>query len=145
MTEQTSNPELFDLYCAKIFDYLFEHFPIKKTLNGETFTGDLIDSGDFNEEFNISDNLKIFSATVIWLIEENYIRYDRRQTSSFHFYDVALSHKALTAMKRLPGSISSEDKRTVADLIKEAVKTGSDQAIKTSVATLLTMPWFPAS
>jgi len=145
MTEQTSNPELFDLYCAKIFDYLFEHFPMPKSLDGEKLTGGKVELGDLNQEITISPELKMFSATAIWLEEEGYIRHKGHTGSQYCFSYAVLTHKALTAMKRLPGVINSEDKRTVADLIKDAVKTGSDQAIKTSVATLLTMPWFPAS
>lgn len=139
MTEK-SNPELGDLYTAKIFAILYESWPVKQGLTAAVVTGIEYDTDNLFEadaprqprEWDVCNGL--FN----WLKEEGYIRTDGFQGNAWTLGRTELSQKAIEALKKMPDPINPDKGRSMGDAIVAAVKHGGEQAVNQVIKLSMT-------
>lgn len=110
------NIEKFNKCAAEIFSLLYEHFPIPNDIN-------LTDYPHYDNQ----ENNTIFFATIDFLNEENFIRYQKKVYGGY--LGVVLTSKGFTVLNSpLPKAITGN--KTIGSKLKDIVKTGKDESIK---------------
>lgn len=102
----------FNRACGLLFAQLYEAFPVPISVDPV--------SVDFIEKRNAEDEPRlIFSATMQFLADENYIQYDRTTDKINQKQDVRLTAKGLTRLQRIPDGIQPQAK-TLIDQLRDA-------------------------
>ena len=117
------NIELFNLYVAKIFDYLYDDFPIAKDIDICEFIGVEVDPF----ELQLPKECKIFEHTMYFLKEEGFIDYKRGDTNGF--FQVRLTLKGLSILKKKPKAL----KASFIESIKHWIGVGNEELIKKTI------------
>ncbi len=126
------NIELFDLYVGKIFAKLYESFPLKTEVNPCV----MINMEVNPHTMDIPKECEIFRDTMYWLEESGYIKYTSNQTVHY-FNGAVLTAKGLELLKSVPPSVKST--AGIGENLTHWAKEGSDELLKGSVNTLLSM------
>ena len=117
------NVELFELYVAKIFDLLYDEFPIAKDIDVCKLVEKEIDPF----ELKLPKECEIVEHTFYFLKQEGYLCYEYGDVNGF--YGVRLTSKALAVLQKKPKSL----KTNLIDTIKHWLKLGNDELVKKSV------------
>ncbi|WP_417657082.1 hypothetical protein [Pseudidiomarina aestuarii] len=128
-----NNPELSELYIARILVKLYEHWANPISLNASSITEIHFDPDLMFEGQQAPKEWSLFESVVHWLEEEGFIRTERVGNSAYEFDGVTLTLKAMEAMKRVPDPLSPEN--TLLDGLKQAVGEGRKSAIQALVST----------
>ena len=137
---EKSNPELGDLYTAKIFAILYESWPKKKGIDAAQVTGVEYDTDNLYvpdaprqpREWDICNGL--FN----WLIAEGYIRTDGFRGDAWTLGRTELTQKAIEALKKMPDPLNPDKTRSMGDAIVDAVKHGGEQAVNQIIKLSMT-------
>jgi hypothetical protein len=134
------NIQRFNLTVLVLFDKLYNAFPTPIEIDamklGESVVPEEADEGqafDFGTEAH---------NVVTWLRQEDFIRYDDGSGFQNTFYQVVLTSKGLTALQRVPSSISpGQPKEPIINKIKKivgsGVKSAGADAVKRVVSEVL--------
>ncbi|AQQ20632.1 hypothetical protein [Burkholderia cenocepacia] len=135
------NIEKFDDLVARIFAYLYQHFPVKTNLvprefgieDSETVPG----TGDFGQVVLVNQaEVQFFYDTVEWLYSAGYIHMlDNGRGHPGRF--VALSSKGLEVLKATPASLTLD--KSLGEYLASNVKSGAADAVKKGVSMALSM------
>ncbi|MBE2985333.1 hypothetical protein CCAL6883_08285 [Campylobacter sp. RM6883] len=119
------NIELFDYYAGIIFARLIDEFPLPFN---EKIADLLRNDIDFSDDTELTRHNNIIYYTVMWLRDNGFIKVD--QCTRGVIVSAVLTHKGLEILKQVPQSI---DGKSLGDNLKQAVKIGKDELIKTAV------------
>ena len=118
-----SNVELFHQYTAKIFDLLYDEFPVAKDLDVCKLVKKEIDPF----ELELPKECEIMEHTIYFLKQEGYLWYEKGDINGF--YKVRLTSKALAILQKKPKAL----KANLIETIKHWLKLGNDELVKKSV------------
>ena len=119
------NIELFNVYVAKIFDKLYNEFPLGVDIEVCKFIDKDIDP--FSLE--VPKECKILEYTFYFLRDEGFIRF--KEGNNHYFLDVVLTSKALMLLKQTPKSV--KENISIIDTIKHWLKEGNLELVRKSV------------
>lgn len=125
-----NNIEKFNKCAAEIFSRLYEKFPI----------GTDIKIDEFPQFKNLEDE-GIFNETVKFLINEGFIRCDFDSYDSY--LNVVLTSKGFITLNSIPEAISNK-KEALGDKLKEVLKTGKEEGIKSMIREIIKLFLFPS-
>ena len=117
------NIDLFNIYTAKIFNYLYDDFPIAKDIDICKFIEIEVDP----LELNTPKECEIFEHTMYFLKEEGFIDYKKGDFNGF--LQVRLTLKGLSILKKRPKAL----KANFIESIKHWLSVGNEELIKKSV------------
>lgn len=126
-----SNMQIFDFCALRIFDALYDAFPLKIDLNTVQLLGEL----PFSEREN-AELAKIITHSIKWLENEGFISVDSADIGGKSFVGVGLTYKGLASLKRTPKSLNTPVAVAVKSACKELVKTGTSESIAQAVGLL---------
>lgn len=118
------NIDIFNEFVAKIFNKLYDEFPIGVDIEVCNF---------INKEINpfsleVPKECKILENTFYFLKDEGFITY--KEGNNHYFLDVRLTSKGLALLKRTPKSIG---KNSFIDTIKHWLKEGNMELVRKSI------------
>ncbi|MBR8461502.1 hypothetical protein KDE13_07615 [Campylobacter sp. faydin G-140] len=122
---ENKNIELFNYYAGVLFARLIDEFPLPFD---EKMANLLRDGIDFGDEIELIKHNNIIYYTVIWLCDNGFIKVE--QCTKGGIMGAVLTHKGLEILKKTPQSI---DGKSLGDNLKQAVKIGKEELIKTAV------------
>lgn len=127
------NPELFDICATLALSDAYESFPAPKDFNYQAMHVRIVSNfkeDDFDESFKA---YLIIQHCFKWLEQFGYICSDgiRNDFAS----NVLLTEKGLKALRSVPASIDL-DRRTVADVLAEAGREGTKEAVLKGIGAL---------
>ena len=124
----------FNWLTLKIFNDLYEAFPEPIDIEGLRFViSTLFDVGTKSDEANY---LKHFTATMRWLKDEGFIRY--QSDDSGNFRKVLLTLRGLTVLGYTPTSLSLTDrKEPIIAKIKRVLAKGAEGAASDAVKAII--------
>jgi hypothetical protein len=122
----SNNMHDFNRCAAMVLTMLHEAFPNPCMV----FVDSLDDSAD-------KATLKTFTATIQFLHDEGFIRYDSIQAGGLVFDSATLTAKGLTILNAVPDAI--KEREDLASKIKKTLTEGSKEALKTLVGKLLSL------
>lgn len=131
--EEINNPELSEMYIARILVETYEHWANPIILHASSITNIPFDTDLMFEGQSAPKEWSLFENVVHWLNEEGFIRTERVGAHAYEFYGVTITLKAMEAMKKVPDPLSPEN--TLLDGLKQAVGEGKKSAIQTLVNT----------
>ena len=137
---EKSNPELGELYTAKIFAILYESWPVKKGLDAALVTGMEYDTDNLNE-LNAPRQPRewdVCSGLFSWLEREEYIITDGFRGNVWTLGRTELTQKAIEALKKIPDPLNPDKTRSMGDAIVDAVKHGGEQAVNQVIKLSMT-------
>jgi len=119
------NIELFNVYVAKIFDRLYEEFPLGVDIEICKFVDKEIDP--FSLE--VPKECEILEHTFYFLRDEGFIRF--KEGNNHYFLGVTLTSKALTLLKQTPKSV--KENISIIETIKHWLREGNMELVRKSV------------
>lgn len=137
MSAAHSEPEnirAFNWLTLKVLNDLYDAFPQSINIEGLHFiVSTLVDIGTKSRE---ADYLQHFSATVRWLKDEDFIKYESDDVGNFR--KVILTLKGLTVLGYVPSSLSPTDKNEpMIAKIKRVLAKGAESSATDAVKTIL--------
>lgn len=124
-----TNLEKFNKCAAEVFSKLYEDFPVGTDINIDEFS-----------EFNNLDR-EIFNSTLKFLIVEGFIRCEHEVFGSY--LSVVLTSKGFIVLNSMPEAISNK-KETLGDRLKEVLKTGKEEGVKSIIREIIKLFLFPS-
>lgn len=131
-----NNPELSEMYIARILVKIYEHWANPIVLDASSITNIPFDTDLTFEGQSAPKEWLLFENVVHWLKDEDFIRTERVGAHAYEFYGVTITLKAMEAMKKVPDPLSPEN--TLLDGLKQAVGEGKKSVIQTLVNTSMT-------
>ncbi|MBV0934769.1 hypothetical protein [Marinobacterium weihaiense] len=132
-----SNPELSELYIARILVTLYEHWANPVVLHASSITEVSFDTELMFDGQSAPEEWSLFENTVHWLEAEGFIRTEGVAAGyPYDFQRTTLTLKAMEAMKKVPDPLSPDS--TLLDGLKGAIGEGKKTAIQTLVNTSMT-------
>lgn len=129
------NPELSEIYIARILVKLYENWANTIFLNASTITDIQFDTDLMFQGQSAPAEWSLFERVVDWLAKEGFIRIESFGAHAYEFYGVTITLKAMEAMKKVPDPLSPD--KTLLDGLKQAVDEGKKSAIQTLVNTAM--------
>jgi hypothetical protein len=131
---EPQNIRAFNWLTLKIFNDLYEAFPEPSDIEGLHFViSTLFDVGNKSKE---ADYLTHFTATMRWLKDEGFIKY--QSDDSGNFRKVLLTLRGLTVLGYTPTSLSLTDrKEPIIAKIKRVLAKGSEGAASDAVKAII--------
>ena len=131
---EPKNIRAFNWLTLKIFNDLYEKFPEPSDIEGLRFViSTLFDVGTKSKE---ADYLTHFTATMRWLKDEGFIRYESDQSGNFR--KVLLTLRGLTVLGYTPTSLTLIDrKEPIIAKIKRVLAKGAEGAASDAVKAII--------
>ncbi|QGX38244.1 hypothetical protein [Permianibacter aggregans] len=128
------NIQAFNWLTLRIFDELYECFPETKDFDGLHFViSTIFDVGPKSRQV---DYLPHFSATMRWLRDEGFLRYESEEEGVFR--KVVLTLRGLTVLGYLPTSLGFKDKKEpIIVKIRRVIGKGVEGAASDGVKVLI--------
>jgi hypothetical protein len=138
MAERDSMPKnirAFNWLTLRIFNDLYEAFPEPQDIQGLRFViSTLFDVGTKSKE---AEYLTHFTATMRWLKDEGFLRYESDDSGNFR--RVVLTLRGLTVLGYTPTSLSLTDrKEPIITKIKRVLSKGTEAAASDTVKAIIT-------
>lgn len=133
-SSESKNIQAFNWLTLKIFNDLYEAFPEPRDIKGLHFViATLFDVGTKSKE---ADYLTHSSATMRWLKDEGFIKYESDNSGDFH--QVQLTLRGLTVLGYTPTSLSFRDrKEPLITKIKRVLSKGTESAASDTVKAII--------
>ncbi len=133
-TDEPANIKAFNWLTLRVLNDLYDAFPEPIDIEGLHFIiSTLFDVGTKSEE---ADHLKYFSATVRWLKDEGFLKYESE--SGGNFRKVMLTLTGLRALGYLPSSIQFKIPREpLIAKIKRALAKGAEAATAEGLKSII--------
>lgn len=124
----------FNWLTLRIFNDLYEAFPEPRDFKGLRFVvSAALDVGTQSEE---AEYLMHFTATIRWLKDEGFIKYDSEDSGNFH--EVLLTLRGLTILGYTPTSLSLTDrKEPIITKIKRVLAKGAEGVASDAVKIII--------
>lgn len=137
-----SNIERFDELTGRVLAALYAAFPMPVALVPEKFVGKAWGVDNFTGALVASEETEFFTATVTWLAEAGYLRYQEADSVKVSGYTgVVLTAKGLELLKAIPdslgGSFGERLREAAAAEGREGLRALVSQVLGTGVALLL--------
>ena len=131
---EPKNIRAFNWLTLKIFNDLYENFPEPSDIEGLRFVmSTLFDVGTKSKE---AEYLTHFTATMRWLKDEGFIRYE--SDASGNFRKVLLTLRGLTVLGYTPTSLSLTDrKEPIIAKIKRVLAKGAEGAASDTAKAII--------
>ena len=126
-----NNPELSELYIARIIVKLYESWANPTTLHASTITEVKFDSELMFEGQQAPFQWALFENVIHWLEKEGFIRTVGVGSHAYEFIGVSITLKAMEALKKVPAPLLPNS--TLLDELKQAVAEGKKSAIHNAV------------
>lgn len=120
------NPEIFELCAGLSMARLYERFPIPANIDFRSLYTEIYESFPDSTTAEYVQIYVVVRNTFEWLQTENYIRYAHIGENSVQ--GAQLSEKGLRALKAIPSGLD-QNKKSLADFLSDAVKTGAKDAL----------------
>jgi hypothetical protein len=137
MSSAHSEPEnilAFNWLTLKVLNDLYDAFP--QSINIESLRFTISTLYDIGTQSRQADYLQHLPATIRWLKDESFIRYESDDAGNFR--KVILTLKGLTVLGYVPSSLSSTDKKEpMIAKIKRVLAKGTEGAATDAVKTIL--------
>ena len=132
---EPQNIKAFNWLVLRIFSKLYDAFPERIKIEGLHFViKTLFDVGTKSEE---AQYLQYFSATMRWLQEEGFIKYDADQGGNYH--QATLTLRGLMVLGYLPTSLSFRDKKEpLIAKVKRVLAKGAEGAASDAMRAIIT-------
>ncbi len=129
--------DVFEIVVAATFERLYSEFPDPIYLEPVSLVPN--DLASFTDEQNSEykthwDAQKLAFNTVMFLLNEGFIRCERVNSNVYAFTNVSLTMKGLTTLQQVPKELGG---KTFGDQFKEVLKDGGTEAIKSLVKQVL--------
>lgn len=124
----TTNIERFNILVGAIFAKLYEEFPLPVALSSATFATQLVDAKALHDGQHKGREIRIFTATVIWLEEEGYVR-KGSMLSNGTILRCTLTANALELLNAMPSNLEVKGP-SLGDQLIVATKEGVTEKVK---------------
>ncbi len=118
-----TNIEKFNKCAAEIFSLLYENFPVGTNIEINKFP-----------QYDNSENSEIFFSTIDFLDSEGFLKCGEKYYGAYR--GVVLTSKGFTVLNLIPEAINN-NKETLGDKVKNVLKTGKDEGIKTVIREIM--------
>lgn len=129
-----SNVERFDELTGQILARLYAEFPLPTRLAPDKFVDKAWVVDNFTGALAASDETEFFTATVVWLAEAGYLRYQGLEPTKVNgFSGAVLSAKGLELLKAIPDSLGG----SFGERLREAAATEAKEGLRSLVSQVL--------
>lgn len=119
-----SNIERFDEITAQVLGRLYEEFPLPIYLPAADFITSATCYCDAVCADVPSPDARFFEASVVWLGDTGYLRYEEHMRQVAGFRDIVLTARGLEVLKSIPESLSGQ---TLGERLVAGAKTGGKE------------------
>ena len=127
------NPEIFDVCAALLLADAYKSFPVPCNVEFKKLHRRIADSFDAPDLENSVRMYLLIEHSIKWLERFGYFYIEAIRKD--HAISVLLTEKGLRALRSVPASIDAE-RQTVADVLVEAGKAGTKEAVLRGVGAL---------
>lgn len=128
------NLKVFSLVTLRIFDKLYEAFPVPIEIVPRAVSNEII-ADSFDETFDL---ISIADDTLRWLEAEGFLRHTSSSFECGIFYQVQLTLKGLTVLNSIPVSLDKKDvPESLMMKIKKVLSAGTGKTSDDSIRLVL--------
>lgn len=129
-----SNIERFDELTGQVLAALYAEFPMPMRLLPSKFVTEWWVTDEIIGGPVASRDTQVFTATVSWLADASYLRYQEADPNQLHgFSDAVLTAKGLELLKAIPDSLGG----SFGERLGEAVATEGREGLRALVSQVL--------
>lgn len=129
-----SNIERFDELTGQVLAALYAEFPMPMRLMPDKFVADWWVTNETIGAPVATRDTKVFTATVTWLADAGYLRYEELDPTQLHgFGGAVLTAKGLELLKAIPDSLGG----SFGERLGEAVATEGREGVRALVGQIL--------